>query len=133
MGLLILIGCLVLVIIAIVLFIKVHERKITLDQIEQKKKKLQQDVDALVCQLQDQTKDLKSVKDSIKSSKNQIDYINKIINEKQQEHKKILKDIEESKKTCNNFYNQQKQIIEKQLDDFKIVYSKAAESYVDNL
>ena len=103
MGLLILIGCLVLVIIAIVLFIKVHERKITLDQIEQKKKKLQQDVDALVCQLQDQTKDLKSVKDSIKSSKNQIDYINKIINEKQQEHKKILKDIEESKKTCNNF------------------------------
>ena len=133
MGLLILIGCLVLVIIAIVLFIKVHKRKIILDQIEQKKKKLQQDVDALVCQLQDQTKDLKSVKDSIKSSKNQIDYINKIINEKQQEHKKILKDIEESKKTCNNFYNQQKQIIEKQLDDFKKVSSKAAESYFDNL
>ena len=133
MGLLILSGCLIFLIIAIVLFIKVHKRKIVLDQIEQKKKKLQQDVDALVCQLQDQTKDLQAVKDLVKSSKNQIEYINRTINEKQQEHKKILKDIEQSKKTYNNFYNQQKQIVEKQLEEFKKVSSKAAENYFDNL
>lgn len=133
MGLLILSACLVVLIIAIVLFIKTHKRQITLDQIEQKKKKLQQDVDALVYQLHDQTKDLEAVKDLIKSSKSQVQYINRTINEKQQEHRKILKDIEEQKKKANNFYNQQKQIVEKQLDDFKKITSKAAENYFDNL
>ena len=133
MDIIIFIGSICLVIIAILFFIFAYKRKVTLDQVEKKKKKLQQDVDVLVQQLQNQSKDLQAINDLIKSSKSQVQYINRTINEKQQEHKKILKDIEEQKKKANNFYNQEKQIVEEQLKEFKKISSKAAENYFDNL
>ena len=133
MGLVILSACLVILIIAIILFIKAHKRNVSLNQVEEKKERLQQAVEDLVNQYKNQTKNLNDVKDLIKSSQNQIQYINRTINEKQQEHKKILKDIEEQKQKANNFYNQEKQIVEKQLDEFKKITSKAAENYFDNL
>lgn len=133
MGLLILSACLVILIVAIIFFVKAYKRNVSLNQVEQKKKRLQQAVEDLIDQYKNQSKNLNNVKDLIKSSQNQIQYINKTINEKQQEHKKISKDIEEQKKRANNFYNQQKQIVEKQLDDFKKIASKAAENYFDNL
>lgn len=129
----ILIICLVTFIIGIVLIIKAYKRNIVLNQIEQKKKKLEQDVEGLVSQFQKQSKSLVQVRDLIRSSQSEIKYINKTITEKQQEHKKILNEIEEQKKKANNFYNQQKQIVEKQLSDFKNISSKAAENYFDNL
>ena len=129
----ILIICLITFIIGIVLIIKAYKRNIVLNQVEQKKKKLEQDVEGLVSQFQKQSKSLVQVKDLIRSSQSEIKYINKTITEKQQEHKKILNEIEEQKKKANNFYNQEKQIVEKQLDEFKNISSKAAENYFDNL
>lgn len=129
----ILIICLVVFIIGIALIIKAYKRNIVLNQVEQKKKKLEQDVEGLVSQFQKQSKSLVQIKDLIRSSQSEIKYINKTITEKQQEHKKILNEIEEQKKKANNFYNQQKQIVEKQLDEFKNISSKAAENYFDNL
>ena len=105
MVLVILSACLVILIIAIILFIKAHKRNVSLNQVEEKKERLQQAVEDLVNQYKNQTKNLNDVKDLIKSSQNQIQYINRTINEKQQEHKKILKDIEEQKQKANNFYN----------------------------
>lgn len=133
MDIIIFIGSVCLVVIAILFFIFAYKRKVTLDQVEQKKKKLQQDINILVQQLQNQSKDLQAINDLIKSSKNQVQYINRTINEKQQEHKKILKDIEEQKKKANNFYNQEKSIVEQQLNEFKKISSKAAENYFDTL
>lgn len=133
MGLLIISACLIILVVAIVFFIKAHKRNILLNQVEQKKKKLQQDIQGLANQFQKQSKNLVQVRDLIRSSQSEIKYINRTITEKQQEHKKILNEIEEQKKKANNFYNQEKQIVEKQLSDFKNISSKAAENYFDNL
>ena len=130
---LILIISIVLIILAIYLFIQANKKKIDLNQVQQKKQKIENEINLLTNQKQKQTKDLQDIKDSIKSSQNEIKYINKIITEKQQEHKKILRQIEQQKRKANNFYIQQKQIVEKQLEDFKQISSKAAENYFNNL
>ncbi len=130
---LLLIASIIFIVLAIILFIRINKKKIDLTQVEQKKQKLENDISLLSSQLQSQTKDLQEIKDLIRSSQSEIKYINKTITEKQQEHKKILKQIEQQKKKANNFYNQQKQIVEKQLEEFKKISSKAAENYFDNL
>lgn len=130
---LILIISIVLIILAIYLFIQINKKKIDLNQVQQKKQKIENEINLLTNQKQKQTKDLQDIKDSIKSSQNEIKYINKVITEKQQEHKKILQQIEQQKRKANNFYIQQKQIVEKQLEDFKQISSKAAENYFNNL
>lgn len=116
-----------------VLFYYTRKRKVNLNQLQQEKKKIQQDIKKLNVQLKQQNEDLKAVKDSIAASNSEIKYINNTINEKQQEHKKLLKQIEDLKEKSNNFYNQQKAIVEKQLEQFKKISSKAAENYFDNL
>ena len=123
----------ILFVTACVLYYYIRKRKVNLDQLEQKKKQIQLDIQRLNVQLKQQTEDLKIVKDSIVASNSEIKYINNTINEKQQEHKKLLKQIQNLKQQSNNFYNQQKAIVEKQLEEFKKISSKAAENYFDNL
>lgn len=122
-----------LIVISILLFLSSYRRTIKLDQIEQKKERLKEEVENLLLQSNLEKQDLQAVKNSIKSSQSQVAYINNTINEKQQEHKKILKQIQNLKKQSNQFYNQQKEIVQKQLEEFKEISSKAAENYFDNL
>ena len=120
-------------IIAAILFIRAKNRNVLLDQAEEKKKKIEQDIEGLTEKLGNLNRKSKEAEDSIRSSQSEIKYINQTINEKQQEVKRIQKDIEEQKKRANNFYNQEKMIVEKQLENFKNLSSKAAENYFDNL
>lgn len=128
-----LIGASIILLIAIILFVKIKNKKIDLAQQEKKKIQIEQNIDALNQQLNDQQKDFQVLSKLIKDRQKDIDNINDIIQQKEQNYTSLLNKIDNLKEQSNRYYNQQKQIVEEQLERFKEVSKKAADNYFANL
>lgn len=127
------IGASIILLIAIILFIQIRNKKIDLAQQEKKKIQIEQNIDALNQQLNDQQKDFQVLGKLIKDRQKDIDNINNIIQQKEQNYVSLLNKIDSLKEQSNRYYNQQKQIVEEQLERFKEVSKKAADNYFANL
>lgn len=127
------IGASIILLIAIILFIQIRNKKIDLAQQEKKKIQIEQNIDALNQQLNDQQKDFQVLGKLIKDRQKDIDNINNIIQQKEQNYVNLLSKIDSLKEQSNKYYNQQKQIVEEQLERFKEVSKKAADNYFANL
>ena len=127
------IGASIILLIAIILFIQIRNKKIDLTQQEKKKIQIEQNIDALNQQLNDQQKDFQVLGKLIKDRQKDIDNINNIIQQKEQNYVNLLSKIDSLKEQSNKYYNQQKQIVEEQLERFKEVSKKAADNYFANL
>lgn len=127
------IGSVAILILAIILFIQVRNKKIDLEQQQKKEKQIKQNIDALNCQLDDQQKDFQALNDLIRDKRKDVDNINNILQQKEQNYTSLLSKIDSLKEQSNKYYNQQKQIVEEQLERFKEVSKKAADNYFANL
>ena len=127
------IGSGIILLIAIILFIQIKNKKVNLEQQEKKKKQIEQNIDTLNIQLEDQQKDFQVLGKLIKDRQKDIDNINNILQQKEQNYTSLLSKIDSLKEQSNKYYNQQKEIIEEQLERFKKVSSQAAENYFDEL
>ena len=127
------IGSIAILILAIILFIQVRNKKIDLEQQQKKEKQIKQNIDALNCQLDDQQKDFQALNDLIKNKQKDIDSINKSIKEKESLFKTILSNANDLKKRYDSFQEQEKDKIKERLEEFKEISNKAAENYFDEL
>ena len=127
------IGSIVILFIAVLLFVQVNRKNINLQQEQKKKKQIEEKIESLNLQLQDQRKDLEVVNNLIQQRSSNIDKINALTEEKENHYINLLIKIDKLKQESNKFYNEQKLIIEEQLSKFKEVSLQAAENYFDSL
>lgn len=127
------IGSVVILFIAVLLFVQVNRKNINLQQEQKKKKQIEEKIESLNLQLQDQRKDLEIVNNLIQQRNSNIDKINALTEEKEIHYVNLLTKIDKLKQESNKFYNEQKLIIEEQLSKFKEVSLQAAENYFDSL
>ena len=127
------IGSIVILFIAVLLFVQVNRKNINLQQEQKKKEQIEEKIESLNLQLQDQRKDLEVVNNLIQQRNSNIDKINALAEEKEIHYVNLLTKIDKLKQESNKFYNEQKLIIEEQLSKFKEVSLQAAENYFDSL
>ncbi len=127
------IGSIVILFIAVLLFVQVNRKNINLQQEQKKKEQIEEKIESLNLQLQDQRKDLEVVNNLIQQRNSNIDKINALTEEKEIHYVNLLTKIDKLKQESNKFYNEQKLIIEEQLSKFKEVSLQAAENYFDSL
>lgn len=102
-------------------------------KISQACRKVKQDFEVNQKKNEQAKKSYYELESNIKISNNNLQNVKKI---KQNYDKAINQEIEKLnnlKRQTNNYYLEEKSIVEKQLNDFKEVTSKAANIYVDNL
>ena len=119
--------------ISIFLFIKISSKKIDLKQQQKEKQKLEQRINALYNYQQELEKANNQIDFSIREKKQKVDSIDNILKLKETHWTNLTNKIEKLKQQTNKYYNQQKDIIEQQLEEFKKISSKAAENYFQQL
>lgn len=132
--------CAVILCLSIFFYLKTKARKVDLEQQQKKKKQLEQSIDALNQQLNDQDKDLVVLNKLIQEQQSKLEGIKRFVQDQQNigndlylKNGKLLAKVQDFEQKTNNLFNQQKETIEKRLEDFKTASSLAAEKYFDNL
>ena len=132
--------CAVILCLSIFFYLKTKARKVDLEQQQKKKKQLEQNIDALNQQLDDQDKDLEVLNKLIQEQQSKLKGIKKFVQDQQDignnlylKNSKLLAKVQDFEQKTNNLFNQQKETVEKRLEDFKTASSLAAEKYFDNL
>ena len=132
--------CAVILCLSIFFYLNTKAKKVDLEQQQKKKKQLEQNIYALNQQLNDQDKDLIVLNKLIKEQQNKLEGIKKFVQDQQDignylysKNNKLLTRVQDFEQKTNNLFNQQKEIVEKRLEDFKTASSLAAEKYFDTL
>ena len=132
--------CAVILCLSIFFYLKTKARKVDLEQQQKKKKQLEQNIDALNQQLNDQDKDLEVLNKLIQEQQSKLEGIKRFVQDQQDignnlylKNSKLLAKVQDFEQKTNNLFNQQKETVEKRLEDFKTASSLAAEKYFDNL
>lgn len=129
----IIIGSIAVLCVAIIFFIQIKNKKIDLVKQQEKKKQLEQKIDALHYQLDDEQKDFQVLSGLLRDKQKDIDNVNKIIQQKEQQYTSLLVKIDDLKEQSNKYYSQEKAIVEEQLNEFKKLSSQAANNYFAGL
>lgn len=133
----------ILLIIAIIVFIcliivfynfsKKHGINIKKQQLEQNVNLLQSKFDDLVNNYNSKAIEIEAMDYEIDNKQKDLSVIKTLYQQKDNEYNKLTQRINNIKIQTDSLYEQQKQTIEKRLEDFKKITSNAANVYVDNI
>ena len=112
---------------------QIKKKKVNLEQEQKKKQQIEKQILQLKNNYQKSKKECIFLKDLKIQKSYQIDYLNNVLKDKEEYHQSLISKINDLKQQSNNFYNQEKKIVDQQLERYKENSSKAAQNYFENL
>ena len=112
---------------------QIKKKKVNLEQEQKKKQQIEKQILQLKNNYQKTKKECIFLKDLKIQKSYQVDYLNNVLKDKEEYHQNLISKINDLKQQSNNFYNQEKKIVDQQLERYKENSSKAAQNYFENL